>query len=41
MGLYGYNFVKHLIQFLPCDWVKQMKKMNEAIGMKNRLMMSG
>ena len=33
--------MKHLIQLWPSDWVNQMAKMNEIVGMKNRLMMSG
>ena len=34
-GLYGYTFLKHIIQLWPGDWAKQMAKMNEAVGMKN------
>ena len=33
----GYIYLKHLIQLWPRDWVKHMKKMNEAVGMKNCL----
>ena len=33
--------MKHLIQLWPGDWVKQMPKMNEAMGMKNRFTMDG
>ena len=35
-----YNYLKHLIQLWPGDWVNQMSKMNEMVGMNNRLMMS-
>ena len=31
----------HLIEFLQGYWVKQMSKMNEAVGMKNFLPMGG
>ena len=32
----GYPYLKHIIQLWPGDWVKQMAKMNELVGMKNR-----
>ena len=38
-GLYGYPYLKHIIQLWPGDWVRHMKKMNEAVGMKNRVTM--
>ena len=34
-GLDGYTYLKNIIQLWPGDWVKQMEKMNEAVGMKN------
>ena len=37
----GHPYFKNLIQLLPCDWVKQMAKINEAVGMKDRLTTSG
>ena len=37
----GYTYLRHLIQLWPCDWVKQMEKMNIAVGEKNRLDISG
>ena len=40
-GLDGYPYLKHLIQLWPCDWVKKMKKMNEAVGTKNSVTMNG
>ena len=40
-GLYGYPYLKHLTQLWPGDWVKQIAKINEAVGMKNRFMMDG
>ena len=40
-GLYGYPYLKHLTQLCPCNWVKNMEKMNEAVGMNNCLTMSG
>ena len=40
-GLYGYPCFKHLIQLWTGDWEKQMEKMNEAIGMKNRVTVGG
>ena len=33
--LYGFSYLKHLIQLWPGDWVRQMKKINEVVGMKN------
>ena len=39
--LNGYPYLKHLIKLWQGDWVKHMAKMNEAFGMKNRLMMGG
>ena len=40
-GLDGYPYLRHIIQLWPGDWVKQMAKMNEAVGMKNRVTMGG
>ena len=40
-GLDGYPYLKHLIKLWRVDWVKQMEKMNEAVGMKNRFTMNG
>ena len=37
----GYPYLKHIIQLWPGDWVKQMEKMNEVVGMKNRLTIAG
>ena len=34
--LEGYPYLNNLIQLCPGDWVKQMSKINEAVGMKNR-----
>ena len=34
-GLDGYHYLNNTIQLWPGDWVKQMEKMNEAVGMKN------
>ena len=34
-GLDGYLYLNHLIQLLPGDWLKQMEKLNEAVGMKD------
>ena len=31
----------HIIHFWNGDWVKQMEKMNEAVGMKNCVMIGG
>ena len=33
-----YPYLKHLNQSWLGDWVKHMTKMNEAVGMKNRVM---
>ena len=41
MGLDGFPYLKHLIQFCPGDWVKQMAKINEAVGMKNYVTING
>ena len=35
-----YPYLMHLIKFWPGHWVKQMEKMNQAVGEKNRLDMS-
>ena len=40
-GLDGYPYLKHIIQLLPGDWVKQITKINEAVGMNNFLTMGG
>ena len=40
-GLYGYPYLKHIIQLWPVDSVKQIAKMNEAVGMKNHFTMDG
>ena len=40
-GLYGYHYLKNLIQLWPGDWVKQMEKINEAVGMKNCVTVGG
>ena len=40
-GLDRYYYLKHIIKLWTGDWVKQMKKMNEAVGMKNRPTMGG
>ena len=40
-GLDRYPYLKHLIQLRRVDWVNQMKKMNKAVGMKNRLTIAG
>ena len=39
-GFYGYLYLNNLIQLWLCDWVKQMVKMNEVVGMNNHIMMS-
>ena len=39
--LEGCPYLEHLIQLWPVDWVKQMLKMNEVVGMNNRLTMGG
>ena len=36
-ALDGYPYLMHLVQLWTGDWVKQMAKMNESVGMKNRL----
>ena len=36
-----YPYFNHLIQLWTGDWIKKMEKMNEAVGMKNRLTMGG
>ena len=38
-GLYRYTYLKHLIQLRPCDWVKYMEKMIEAVVINNRFTM--
>ena len=40
-GLYGYTYLKHLIQLCLGDWVKQMEKTNKAVDMKNHFTMDG
>ena len=40
-GLYGYPYLKHLVQLWPGDWVKHTKKTNEAVGMESCLNMDG
>ena len=40
-GLYGYPYLKHIIQLWPGDLVRHMKKMNEAVCMNNHLTMDG
>ena len=40
-GLYGYPYLKHLIQQWPGDWVRQMAKMNEVVCMKTRVTTNG
>ena len=40
-GLDGYTYLNYIIQLWPGDWVKQMPKMNEAVGMKNLVTMDG
>ena len=40
-GLHRYPYFNHLIQFWPGGWVKPMEKINEMVGMKNYLLMSG
>ena len=39
--LNGYPYLKHIIKLWRGDWVKQMAKTNEAVGMKNRIDKSG
>ena len=38
-GLYGYPYLKHVIKLWSGDWVKQIAKMNEVVGMKTHFMM--
>ena len=40
-GLDGYPYLKHLIQLWSGYWVKNISKMNEAVGMKNRFTVGG
>ena len=40
-GLYGYPYLKYLIQLCPSYWVKQMAKMNESVGTNNCFMVDG
>ena len=40
-GLYGYTYLNHLIQLWPGDWVKQMAKPNETVGMNNNVTVGG
>ena len=40
-GLDGYPYFNHLTQLWPGYWVKQMAKINEAVGMKNCVTMGG
>ena len=40
-GLDRYPYLNNLIQLWSGDWVKQLEKMNDAVGMKNRFMMNG
>ena len=40
-GLDRYPYLKHIIQLCPGDRVKQMEKMNEVNGMKNRVTVGG
>ena len=37
----GYHYLKHIIQFWVGDWFKHMENINEMVGMKNHLLMSG
>ena len=39
--LYGYPYLKHIIQSWSGYWFKHMAKNNEAVGMNNRLTMDG
>ena len=39
--LYGYLYLKHLVQLWTGDWVNNMKKMDEAVAMKICFDMSG
>ena len=40
-GLYGYPYLKLLIQLCEGNRVNHMEKMNEAVGMKNRFAVDG
>ena len=40
-GLYGYPYLEHPIQLLTGYWVKQMSKINIAVGKKNHIGISG
>ena len=40
-GLDGYPYLKHLIQLWLGYWVNHTEKMNEVVGMKNFLLISG
>ena len=40
-GLYAYHYLKYPIQLCSGDWVKQMTKIDEAVGIKNRYTMDG
>ena len=40
-GLYGYPYLKHLIQLWPDGWVDQMAKINEAVVINNFYMING
>ena len=35
--MFGYPYLKYLIELLPGDWVKQMSKINEKSVERNRL----
>ena len=39
--LYGYHYLKHIIQLWSGYWVKQMLKMNKTVVIKNRYTMDG
>ena len=40
-GLDGYPYLKHINQLWPGDWLNQMEKINEVVGMNNRVTMGG
>ena len=40
-GLDGYTYLKHIIQYWPVDWTKQVSKMNKAVGMNNLFTVDG
>ena len=40
-GLDGFPYLKHLIKLWPGDQEKQTEKMNEAVTMKNRVILNG